>query len=369
MPATGSTMTAAMSAPCSAKSALDRVEVVVRRDERVARRRPPARRASRACRASRRREPACDEQAVGVAVVAAVELDDLASRPVNAAREPQRAHRRLGARARRSAPSRSTAARRAISSASSTSSAVGAPKLVPRRSAASTRRDDLRVRVAEDQRAPRADVVDVAVAVDVEEVRALAAVDEERRAADGAERAHGRVHAAREERRRLREQALGPVAAHTAAPASAPATDSAAASPEAMQSGIPTPWYAAPATAQSGMRDERGLDPLEPVGMADDVLRHPERPAVDAGQEWLRGDTEELDLGARGGHELVVRVERDVTRSEASHVDAQEHGLLGRPVLPLLRRPGAGEHVSALGARHHVAVPVERHDVGAREPE
>ena len=50
--------------------------------------------------------------------------------------------------------------------------------------------------VAEDHRPPGADVVDVALAVGVAEVRALGARDEARRAADGAEGAHRRVDAA-----------------------------------------------------------------------------------------------------------------------------------------------------------------------------
>ena len=95
--------------------------------------------------------------------------------------------------------------------------------------------------MTEDQRAPREDVVDVAIAVDVDEVRALAALDEERRAADRAEGAHRRADSAREEIERLGEEALRDVATHARAPASARTTDSAAASPERMQSGIPTP--------------------------------------------------------------------------------------------------------------------------------
>ena len=55
-----------------------------------------------------------DEQAVGVAVVAAVELDDLVAAG-EAAREAQRAHRRLGAGATRRAPSPSTGTRRGAS--------------------------------------------------------------------------------------------------------------------------------------------------------------------------------------------------------------------------------------------------------------
>ena len=95
-----------------------------------------------------------------------------------------------------------------MSAASSTSSAVGAPKLVPR-AAALDRRHHVRVGVAEDQRPPGADVVDVAVAVDVVEIGALAALDEQRLPAHRAEGAHGRIDAAREQVQRLREESLG----------------------------------------------------------------------------------------------------------------------------------------------------------------
>ena len=69
---------------------------------------------------------------------------------------------------------------------------------VPRRRAA-TRLDDGRMRVAEDRRAPRADVVEVAPAVGVPDVRPLAALEDERRATDGPEGPDRAVDAAREE--------------------------------------------------------------------------------------------------------------------------------------------------------------------------
>ena len=50
--------------------------------------------------------------------------------------------------------------------------------------------------VAQNQRPPRADVVDVLVAVGVPDARALAARNEQRRAAHAAKRAHRGVHAA-----------------------------------------------------------------------------------------------------------------------------------------------------------------------------
>ena len=50
-----------------------------------------------------------------------------------------------------------------------------------------------------DERSPRKDVVNVAVAVHVEEIWTFAALDEERLSAHSAEGAHGRVHPARED--------------------------------------------------------------------------------------------------------------------------------------------------------------------------
>ncbi len=87
----------------------------------------------------------------------------------------------------------------ATSSARSTSAAVGAPNVVPRSAAACTASSTGAKRVAVDQRAPGADVVDVGVAVDVGDLRARRVVDEDRLAADRAHRADGRVDAARED--------------------------------------------------------------------------------------------------------------------------------------------------------------------------
>ena len=64
------------------------------------------------------------------------------------------------------------------------------------------------------------------------------------------------------------------LARHAGAPVNARATDSAARSPDAMQSGMPTPRYAAPASGEPGMLDEALLDPRETFRMAEDVLRH-----------------------------------------------------------------------------------------------
>src|SRR5262245_18108679 len=65
------------------------------------------------------------------------------------------------------------------------------------------------MRVADDERLPRAEVVDEGTAVRVPHARLLRLADEERRAADGLEGAHGRVHATRDQALRPGEQLLG----------------------------------------------------------------------------------------------------------------------------------------------------------------
>ena len=53
------------------------------------------------------------------------------------------------------------------------------------------------IAVTQNHRTPRADVVDVALAVGIPKISALGALHKTRRATDGAKSAHGRVHAAR----------------------------------------------------------------------------------------------------------------------------------------------------------------------------
>src|SRR3546814_7385441 len=65
--------------------------------------------------------------------------------------------------------------------------------------------------VAGDHRPPRTDVVDVAVAVDIEQVRPFGALDEERLAADRLERTYRRVYASWYQRLRSFKLFLGTV--------------------------------------------------------------------------------------------------------------------------------------------------------------
>ena len=70
--------------------------------------------------------------------------------------------------------------------------------------------DRRRKRVAQDHRAPGAEVVDVAIAVGVDEVGALGALDKRRRAAHRFEGAHRRVDAAGKEALGALLEGLGP---------------------------------------------------------------------------------------------------------------------------------------------------------------
>ena len=74
------------------------------------------------------------------------------------------------------------------------------------------RADHTRMRVADDRRAPRADVIDIALAVGVPQIRALAAHEKPRRSADRAKSPHGRIDAGRNRSLCTREKVV--VAAH-----------------------------------------------------------------------------------------------------------------------------------------------------------
>ena len=86
---------------------------------------------------------------------------------------------------------------------------MGVPNEVPLRGGAQRRLDDLGASVAEQQRSPRLHEIDVAVAVDVDEEGALAAVDEHRRAAHAPEGPDRRIHPTRDHGAGAGEQVLG----------------------------------------------------------------------------------------------------------------------------------------------------------------
>ena len=96
-----------------------------------------------------------------------------------------------------------------IASASSISCSGGRAEAGADFERALQRRQNLGMAVAQQQRAPRADVVDVLVAVDVEDVAALAARDEERIAAHAAKGAHRRIDAAGNDVLRPAKQLFG----------------------------------------------------------------------------------------------------------------------------------------------------------------
>ena len=144
-----------------------------------------------------------------MAVVGALELDDLVA-PGERARQADGGHGGLGARVDKAhhldrghpfdhAP-------RKIQLERARCAVAG-----PARRGLLHRRHHSRVRVPEDERPPRKDVVDVAVTVDVDEIRALAALDEERLPTDGFERPHGRVDAAGQQALRGGEELDGAV--------------------------------------------------------------------------------------------------------------------------------------------------------------
>jgi hypothetical protein len=133
-----------------------------------------------------------DQQAVGVAVVAAFELDDAVATGETTG-QANGAHGRFGAgadhayhfhrryeRAHQISHLGFHLGRRAVGQA--------VFKLLAHRV------QDVRVAVAEDHRAPRTDVIDITLVVFVGDVGAFSVLEEQRRAANALERANRRVH-------------------------------------------------------------------------------------------------------------------------------------------------------------------------------
>ena len=85
----------------------------------------------------------------------------------------------------------------------------GSAERGPLRGGAQRRFDDLGASMAEQQRSPRLHEIDVAVAVDVDEERALTAVEEHRRAAHAPEGPNRRIDPARDHGASASEQVLG----------------------------------------------------------------------------------------------------------------------------------------------------------------
>ena len=146
------------------------------------------------------------QQRVDVAVVAAGELHDHVATG-EAAGQPDRRHRRLGAGGDEPDPLDRRAGHDLLGQLH-----LGPGRRAVRRTAGhrrAHRRLDLRVRVAQQHRPPRADQVDVLAAVDIGQPGALGGGDEPWGAADRVERPHRGVDAARGHGQRPPEQRGG----------------------------------------------------------------------------------------------------------------------------------------------------------------
>ena len=138
-----------------------------------------------------------DEQAVGVPVVAALELDDSVSAG-DASGEPQRRH--AGLRAARHHPKHLDAGIETLNRGGELDLSGGRrAEGHPLGGCGTDRGDDLLVGVPEQGWAPAPDVVDVNVAVDIREIGALRARDERRVPAHRSEGADRAVDPARHE--------------------------------------------------------------------------------------------------------------------------------------------------------------------------
>ena len=188
------------------QQALNRPKVVILRHQRILRRAAGHALGVRLALGERAR-PRTDQHRIRVAVVAALEFDELVA-PGRTARQAHRAHDRLGARVdhahhldvrhhfdhflshfdlERGRRAKGQAIYHALLH----------------------RPQDVRVAVAEHHRPPRADVVDVFRAVLIPDVAALALDHKARVAAHRAERAHGRVDAAGQHLDRPRKKLFG----------------------------------------------------------------------------------------------------------------------------------------------------------------
>ena len=167
LPAYGSTMTPRSQPGSAAKRGAHRVEIVVRQRRACRARCRPVMPGESGDAVRQRAAAGRDQERVAVAVIAARELDQLVASG-EAAREPQRAHRRFGA-ARTKANRLDRRNHRADELGEF---AFGFGRRAVRRTACGCGLhgfDDGGMRVAENERPPRHDVVDVGVAVEIGE--------------------------------------------------------------------------------------------------------------------------------------------------------------------------------------------------------
>ena len=175
----------------------DRRDVVVRDHDRVPRGRGGD--PGRAGHGQRGQPgPRLDEQAVAVAVVATRELDDEVAAG-RSAREPDRAHHRLGA-GRDEAQPLHRRHRVADPLAELDLAGGGRPEREPIERSVDNCHDDRGLRVAQDPGTPRPDVVEVPATVRVTDARPLTGLEDQRGLADRAERPDRAVDAARKQR-------------------------------------------------------------------------------------------------------------------------------------------------------------------------
>jgi len=80
---------------------------------------------------------------------------------------------------------------------------------------------------------------------------------------------------------------------------------------------------------------ESALDSLESLRVAEDVLRHSPRPAMDAGQKGLGGDSKQSHLGASEREKLDIGVGGHVPCAEAAGVNPHQHRPIGSALGPL----------------------------------
>ncbi len=144
------------------------------------------------------------QKRVRVSVIAALELDYLrASR--KATRQPDRGHRRLGARTdQANLLHRRQAARNPFRHLQF--QLRWCSEAQPARSGILHGPDDFRMGVTQHQRPPGSHVVDVALAIGVPHIGAFAASNKYRRAADRAECPHRRIHPSRDDQLGFLEQ-------------------------------------------------------------------------------------------------------------------------------------------------------------------
>ena len=180
-------------------------EVVVRRGERIG---GGPRRDPRGIREPERRDAGArgHQEGITVPVIAPLELEELRA-PRRRACQAHRAHRGFGS-ARDEAHHLDRRHQRDDPLREIGLEGAGCPEAHPRAHLALHRLHDLRLRVAEDHRAPGEDEVHVALAIGVPHVGPLRPRDEARRPTDRTEGAHRAAHPTRHHRARAREECL-----------------------------------------------------------------------------------------------------------------------------------------------------------------